>query len=320
VKRFDVDLFASLNEEYADTPLLPKPRSVALDDLAEGALRRLRQVERAGVPLRGARVLEIGCGAGALSRVLAEEYDCEVVGLDIVTKPAWDQLKGPRVDLRVQDISTGDIEGLGQFDAIVSFVVLEHVVHPFAMLTSVEKLLRPGGRAYLSGNLYRGPMASHRYREVYFPWPHLLFTDDVFRQYYETVLNRPGVRASWVNKLTHAHYETYLSAIGFTRYSTTLSPPRFDEAFYERFADVLSRYPRYDLAHDFIYLVLGPRADALTSEDPDVRIATLEGRVRALETDLAEARRRAALLRALEASTMWRLGAPLRRAVRAVRR
>jgi SAM-dependent methyltransferase len=280
----------------------------------------LRQVEHAGVPLRGARVLEVGCGAGALSRVLAEEYDCEVVGLDIVSKPAWEQLRGPRVDLRVQDISTGDITGLGQFDAIVSFVVLEHVVHPFAMLTAVERLLRPGGRAYLSGNLYRGPMASHRYREVYFPWPHLLFTDEVFGQYYEKVLGRPGVRASWVNKLTHAHYETYLSTIGFTRYSTTLSRVRFDEPFYDRFSDVLSRYPRYDLSHDFIYLVLGPQADAVTSEDPAVRIAALEGRNRVLELELAKARRAAAVLRAVEASAFWRIGAPLRRAVRAVRR
>ena len=36
-----------------------------------------------------------------------------------------------------------------------------------------------GGLAWIKAN--RGPKASHRYRWVNFPWPHLLFTDEVFR-------------------------------------------------------------------------------------------------------------------------------------------
>jgi cyclopropane fatty-acyl-phospholipid synthase-like methyltransferase len=321
--RFDLELFGALNEEYASTPLVRRPRSLELDGLAEAARTRLTGVEQAGVPLRGRRVLEVGCGAGALSRVLAEEYDCDVVGLDIVSKPSWETLRGPRVDLRVLDISTEDSSALGQFDAIVSFVVLEHVAHPYAMLTAVERLLRPGGRAHLSANLYRGPMASHRYREVFFPWPHLLFPEHVFTEFYEQVHGRRGVRPSWVNKMTHAHYEMYLSRIGFTRHATRLSPSKFDEAFYERFENVLSRYPRYDLSHDFIYLTLGPAGDRETAVDPAVRLAALEVRNRQLEAELSsvrvEAQRQVIALANAVRSGRRRLTAPLRRRLAAVR-
>jgi 2-polyprenyl-3-methyl-5-hydroxy-6-metoxy-1,4-benzoquinol methylase len=325
--RFDLELFVALNDEYAVTPLVRRPRSLKLDGLAEAARTRLAGVEQAGVPLRRRRVLEVGCGAGALSRVLAEEYDCDVVGLDIVAKPSWETLRGPRLDLRVLDISTEDSSALGQFDAIVSFVVLEHVAHPYAMLTAVERLLRPGGRAYLSANLYRGPMASHRYREVFFPWPHLLFGEHVFTEFYEQVHGRRGMGPSWVNKMTHAHYEMYLSRIGFTRHATHVSPSNFDEAFYERFEDVLGRYPRYDLSHDFLHLILGPAVDRDTSADPAVRLATLEARNQQLEAELSslrvEAQRQViALTKALTSavrSGRRRLTGPFRRTVAAAR-
>ncbi len=35
------------------------------------------------VPLRGLKVLDVGCGLGGPCRMLAAEYDCEVVGLDL---------------------------------------------------------------------------------------------------------------------------------------------------------------------------------------------------------------------------------------------
>jgi 2-polyprenyl-3-methyl-5-hydroxy-6-metoxy-1,4-benzoquinol methylase len=333
VTRFDLDLFLALNEEYRDKPLVPRPRRTDPEGLARAARTRLQGVVEGGVALRAKRVLEVGCGHGVLSRVLAERYDCEVVGLDIRDYPQWDDVRSTGIDLRVLDISTEDSSVLGQFDVVLSFVVLEHVLHPYGFLSAVERLLRPGGKAHLTANLYRGPKASHRYREVFFPWPHLLFDDDVFREFYATAHNVPDQPAAWVNKLTHAHYEAYLAEIGFARLATALSPATFDAAFYERFAEPLARYPRYDLSHDFIYLTLGPPSDAgavpldaaaraaLRSDDPAVRAAALVDRNRVLEEQLVKARAdaaRAAVLaernRVLENSTSWRVTAPLRRA------
>jgi hypothetical protein len=123
--------------------------------------------------------------------------------------------------------------------------------------------------------------------------------------------------------MTHAHYEMYLSRIGFTRHATRLSPSKFDEAFYERFENVLSRYPRYDLSHDFIYLTLGPAGDRETAVDPAVRLAALEVRNRQLEAELSsvrvEAQRQVIALANAVRSGRRRLTAPLRRRLAAVR-
>jgi 2-polyprenyl-3-methyl-5-hydroxy-6-metoxy-1,4-benzoquinol methylase len=331
VTRFDLALFLALNEEYRDKPIVARPRSRELDALAKAARFRIQGVVDAGVDVRGKRVLEVGCGYGALTRVLVEEYDCEVVGLDIREYPQWKEICASGIDLRVLDISTEDSSALGQFDVILSFTVLEHVLHPFGFLSAVERLLRPGGKAHLTANLYRGPKASHRYREVFFPWPHLLFTDEVFREFYAKAHRKPKWTAAWVNKLTHAHYETYLREIGFARHTTTLSQVNFDEAFYARFHDLLGRYPRYDLSHDFIYLTVGPRSDAgvvpidertreaIASDDAAVRAAALEERNRVLERELTAAKGAMRQLRAMEASTSWRVTAPLRMAGQAAR-
>ena len=38
------------------------------------------------------------------------------------------------------------------------------------------------------------PTASHRYREVFFPWPHLLFADEVFEEFLPGTQGRPSTR------------------------------------------------------------------------------------------------------------------------------
>ena len=60
--------------------------------------------------------------------------------------------------------------------------VWEHMEHPYA--AAVKDLLRPGGDSLNKRQLV--PWASsHRYRDVFFPWPHLLFDDDVFVEFHK---------------------------------------------------------------------------------------------------------------------------------------
>jgi cyclopropane fatty-acyl-phospholipid synthase-like methyltransferase len=42
------------------------------------------------IGLRRKRVLEVGCGHGDFCEVLAEEYDCEVVGTELLPQSCWD--------------------------------------------------------------------------------------------------------------------------------------------------------------------------------------------------------------------------------------
>lgn len=67
------------------------------------------------------------------------------------------------------------------FDRIISFTVLEHVVPLCAALSEVFRILKPGGLVVMSADLHRGPKASHLYRAIHFPYPHLLVSDDVIR-------------------------------------------------------------------------------------------------------------------------------------------
>ena len=259
--RYDLDLFEELNEQYSrNNPALEHASAIKEKDTnpLEDTTKRISYVDRFLQFKKGMRVLEIGCGRGHLSSLLKLDYGCDVVGVDIRTYPEWEEFQSEGLDLRIHDISAMNNEAIGTFDRIIALAVWEHMEHPYAGLTAVKDLLKPAGQglAYISANLYRGPKASHRYREVLFPWPHLLFEDQVFTQFYRRQ-GRNNVRPAWVNKLTVAHYEMYLKQLDFevVRQWTTGTP--IDEEFYQRFIDKLGRYPRYDLEQDFVHMVLG---------------------------------------------------------------
>jgi SAM-dependent methyltransferase len=277
--RYDLDVFTALNEEYADKRIVPSPRDIndaqALEAQARARARALNN--RLGNGIAGARVLEVGCGRGQLCRALADEFGCDVTGIDTSEYDSWD---GPSSQVRFLrgDIS-GDISALGRFDFIYSYSVWEHIRHPYEALVNTRELLAPEGQMYLQAQLYRGPKASHRYREVFFPWPHLLFDDEVFKAYYRSI-GRPANRASWVNKLTYAQYLMYFDLVGWERKQVRVSDPIFDEDLYTRFEEVLGAYPKWDLSHDVIFAVLArptdtpraPSANGVTKR-PAVRFA-----------------------------------------------
>ena len=252
--RYDLELFLKLNEEYAESSAalaqVTATRQSDADRFGSSAVR-LKRVDRDLKFESGMRVLEVGCGRGHLGAILKRDYGCDVVGVDIRTYPDWEGFLDEGLDLRVHDISEMENESLGVFDRIVTLAVWEHIEHPYAALSALKGLLRPGEEslAYVQANLYRGTKASHRYRDVYFPWPHILFEDDVFEEFYDG-RGRRNVRAAWVNKLTVAHYERYVRQLDLevVRQWTTGTP--IDEEFYERFIDKLGRYPRYDLEQD----------------------------------------------------------------------
>jgi len=78
----------------------------------------------------------------------------------------WAQHDSAGVDFRLFDLSREDPTVLGEFDFIYSNGTLEHVVHPFALLSTLMKLLPVGGRMHFNMGLHRGTMGSHLYRDV----------------------------------------------------------------------------------------------------------------------------------------------------------
>lgn len=122
---------------------------------AQGAKVR-RALRMAGVR-EGDRVLEIGCGWGALAHSAVREFHARVTGVTLSTEQlefARHRLAGAiadgRCDLRLQDYR--DIaaqDGPQAYDAVVSVEMLEAVGREYwpQYFDAMARLLKPGGRA-----------------------------------------------------------------------------------------------------------------------------------------------------------------------------
>jgi SAM-dependent methyltransferase len=251
---FDIDLMEQLHEEYRSHPVVPVPPGRSAAERAERARARLLDVHRE-IDLADQRVLEIGCGAGYEVWYLSHQFGADATGLDIIERAAWTRLADERTHYVLGDLTAERLFDDDAFDRIISFAVWEHVAHPSAALAETFRVLRPGGLAWLKANLHRGPMASHLYADIAFPYPHLLFTDDVIREFMRRH-GKPVMGASWVNRLSWADYEVRIRALGFRIRALRFTGQPIDEAFYRRFEGVLGRYPRSDLARDFFEVVL----------------------------------------------------------------
>ena len=111
-----------------------------------------RALHMAGVQ-QGQRVLEIGCGWGALAEKATVEFGAHITGVTLSTEQlAWAQQRlaaqgvSDQADLRLQDYR--DIAD-GPYDAICSIEMLEAVGQEYwpTYFESVARLLKPGGRA-----------------------------------------------------------------------------------------------------------------------------------------------------------------------------
>ena len=104
----------------------------------------------------GCRVLDIGCGVGRWSRLLAGR-GAEVTGIDLsptmieeAERRAAQAGVAGRCTFQVQDVS--DLRVGGQFDVVLAVTVLQHILDPAglrAAVTAMSQRLAPGGRIVL---------------------------------------------------------------------------------------------------------------------------------------------------------------------------
>ncbi len=103
---------------------------------------------RAGAPLTGLRILDIGCGGGLLSEPLAR-LGASVTGVDASERNIKTAMThAARTGLSI-DYRCGAAELLAeageQFDAVMNMEVVEHTADPAGFLRACGRLVRPGG-------------------------------------------------------------------------------------------------------------------------------------------------------------------------------
>ena len=136
----------------------PNGESRPLHDLNPVRLNYI--AERA--TLKGARVLDVGCGGGILSEALARG-GASVVGIDLaprVLEVARLHLheSAQHVDYREVSVEALAVEMPGAFDAVTCMEMLEHVPDPASVIAACATLLKPCGQLFLS-TLNRTPLA-----------------------------------------------------------------------------------------------------------------------------------------------------------------
>jgi ubiquinone/menaquinone biosynthesis C-methylase UbiE len=96
----------------------------------------------------GGRAVDLGCGTGVHTAVLAERYK-EVLAIDL-SEPmlAWARGRRARSNIRYEqrDLSEVTVERDGPFDLIFSAYTLHHVPDLEAALQQMRRMLRPGGQ------------------------------------------------------------------------------------------------------------------------------------------------------------------------------
>lgn len=156
----------SCGHEYTDPRSIRNPE-IYTDDYFEEAHRNwfanphidlfvsIESVISQTLDKRGlsARILDVGCGKGALLKHLSKAgYNC-LTGIDIC-EPPKDDTKGIRfLQTSIEEFTSSD-----KFDVILSTLAIEHVVDPGLMLCKLRDLLEPGGIAIVVTNDVQTPL------------------------------------------------------------------------------------------------------------------------------------------------------------------
>ena len=177
------DLGNCLYEMFLDPEMLYScafyaHESQSLEDAQKNKLKVT--LDRLGVA-PGMKVLDIGCGWGAVTRAIAER-GAEAVGITLADQQL--ELAKQRVPKHLQDLITYDLqdyrihaaENIGRYDRVVSIGMFEHVGRRQfeTYFASIQKLLKPGGRAVIHSIVKDMPSRTNEWVDKYiFPGGYL---------------------------------------------------------------------------------------------------------------------------------------------------
>jgi ubiquinone/menaquinone biosynthesis C-methylase UbiE len=109
----------------------------------------------------GEKLLEIGCGAGAVLGILGQTFPgLKLAGIDLEKKQIdYAQNYLHHLDLSAADLRVGDATKLpwqdNYFDHLYAIWFLEHLLNPLQILQEAKRVLKPGGTITVTETDYR---------------------------------------------------------------------------------------------------------------------------------------------------------------------
>lgn len=191
-----------------------------LDSL--GITRRLELLD-AIRPLRGDRIVDMGCGNGSYTERLADGFEritgveVEEVRLDEFRARIAGRPDADRFDLRLQSAEALE-DPDGSYDAVMAIETLEHVVDHERAAREAFRVLRPGGAFYITVPNRGFPFETHSFvvRGVERPskwYPFVPWIKPLHR------------RLSTARNYRPADLRTLLEGVGFREVGTTFMMP-----------------------------------------------------------------------------------------------
>lgn len=107
------------------------------------------------VPIKGKRILDVGCGGGILADAMARS-GAEVLGIDLSVKALrvaqLHALEAQTQGVEYREISAEALanEQPGSFDVVTCMEMLEHVPDPSLVVEACAALVKPGGLVFFS--------------------------------------------------------------------------------------------------------------------------------------------------------------------------
>jgi 2-polyprenyl-3-methyl-5-hydroxy-6-metoxy-1,4-benzoquinol methylase len=130
--------------------------------------------------LNGKKILDFGSGMGGMSLWYAQNWDCQVYGVDIdgqhvgIANSLKNKHNIQKVTFEKRDITSHPLPPQlnGTFDVIFLNDVAEHIPYPVLdkIFAEFHRLLSPKGRIFVSYPPWQSPYASHVTRVTHLPW------------------------------------------------------------------------------------------------------------------------------------------------------
>jgi 2-polyprenyl-6-hydroxyphenyl methylase/3-demethylubiquinone-9 3-methyltransferase len=153
----EVERFEQLAEDWwnpaGHMALLHRLNPLRVGYIRDQLIWELAQKLQGVQPLKGFRLLDVGCGGGLLSEPLAR-LGASVTGIDeaqdlITVARAHAATQNLAIEYR-QDSVENLISTTEKFDTVISMEVVEHVVNPAAFVNACANLVAPQGKLIMA--------------------------------------------------------------------------------------------------------------------------------------------------------------------------